>query len=98
MALHAAALGLIEIMASQDNNVTATFDAVKAFNSFQYPRQYVEIGVYLKSKNVDFNAVPSAAILSYNASSAGGISSIENYLEANNLTQSSSGSSSCCGA
>lgn len=94
----AAALGLIELMASQGNNMTATFNAVRAFNSFQYPQQYIDIGVYLESKGVSFDSVPAAAVLSFNASSASGISNLKNYLKTDGLTPSPNGGGSSCSA
>lgn len=94
----AAALGLIELMASQGNNATTIFDGVRAFSSFQFPQQYMEIGVFLAARGTSFDAVPAAAVMDANVSSAAGIANISNYLKANNVTLGSGSGKSGCGA
>jgi hypothetical protein len=89
----AAALGLIELMASQGNDLNATFEAVKEFNSFQFTQQYVEEGVFFASQGVGWNEVPASTVVNYNFSSATGSGYVMQYLQKYNLLSTSAGSS-----
>ena len=94
----AAALGLIELMASQGNDINSTFEAVRDFNSFQFTQQYVEEGVYFASQGVDWNSVPASTVVNYNFSSATGSGYVMQYLQKYNLLSqpaSSSGGAGC---
>ncbi|MCL5011288.1 MAG: hypothetical protein M1594_00090 [Candidatus Marsarchaeota archaeon] len=94
----AAALGLIELMASQGNDINSTFEAVKDFNSYQFTQQYVEEGVYFASQGADWNSVPASTVVNYNFSSATGSGYVMQYLQKYNLLSqpaSSSGDASC---
>ncbi len=95
----AAALGLIEIMASQGNSLNATFEAVRDFNSFQFTQQYMEEAVFFASQGQDWNAVPASTVVNYNFSSATGSSYVMQYIQKFGLVQSqgASGSSASCG-
>lgn len=81
----AAALGLIELMASQGNNATAIFKAVEEFNSFQFRQQYVEIAIYLKSEGLDFDAVPASQVVGSDFSSAAGFANVHGYINEQGL-------------
>ncbi len=95
----AAALALIEIMASQGNGINATFAAVKDFNSLYFTQQYLYDAIYLKSKGISWDNASPSLVTGYNFSSYSGSSSIQQYVQ-KNLIQKAGGSSviASCGA
>ncbi len=90
----AAALALVELMASQGNGLNATFEAVKDFNSFQFTQQYVATAIFFASQGVDWNSVPASSVVGYNFSSATGDGYVMQYLQKYNILPTSSASSS----
>ena len=70
--LGAAALGLIEIMASQGASRQEIYSALEEFNSLQFPQQYTLTAVSLASRGIAWSSVDPAVILGRNLSSASG--------------------------
>ncbi len=95
----AAQLALIELMASQGRNQTQIYNALKDFNSFYYPQQYLEAAIFFNStQGKAWNGVAAKQLLSYNFSSASGYSALHRLLLSNNLLPSVSGApGSSCG-
>lgn len=94
----AAALALVEIMASQGNGINATFTAVKDFNSLYFTQQYLYDAVYFASKGIAWNNVPPALITGFNFSSATGTYNIQQYVQKNLTKTVSGGAFPSCGA
>ncbi|MEK7123628.1 MAG: hypothetical protein AAB851_01910 [Patescibacteria group bacterium] len=69
----AALLALIELGASQGLSKEELFDVGVKFNSFWFPRQYIETALYFKIlKNIDWEDADPEEIMSEKYSSAGG--------------------------
>lgn len=69
----AALLALIELGASQGLSKEELFDIGVKFNSFWFPRQYIETALYFKIlKNIDWEDANPEEIMSEKYSSAGG--------------------------
>ena len=95
----AAALGLIELLASQGANQTQMFSAVRYFYQYQFPQQYAEIAAYFDSQGMNYSQVNSGVVMGFNFSSYSGFSNVNQYLQKNGILQQLSGSSSAsCGA
>lgn len=94
----AAALGLIELMASQGSNQSAIFKSVEDFNVMEFPGQYITIAKYLKMKGSSWNATPASTVLSSNFSSALGFSQVQAYVSAHQNGGQPAGGGSRCGA
>jgi len=94
----AAALGLIELMASQGANSTAIFNALKEFNSFEFPQQYLDVAVYLQETGSSFNSVPASLIMSANMSSASAAGRIQSYISRHGANQQQADGGGACGA
>lgn len=77
----AAALALVEIMASQGNGVNATFTAVKDFNSLYFTQQYIYDAIYLASQGTSWNNVSPSIVTGYNFSSYSGASKVQQYVQ-----------------
>ncbi len=95
----AAQLGLIELMASGGANASQIYGALKDFNSFYYPEQYVEDAVFLNyTRGKAWGQIPGNQILGYNFSSASGHSAIHQYLlSSNTITGATGTGGSRCG-
>ena len=95
----AAALGLIELLASQGANQTQMFSAVQYFYQYQFPQQYAEIAAYFDSQGMNYSHVNSSTVMGFNFSSYSGFSNVNQYLQKNGILQQLSGSSGAsCGA
>ena len=94
----AAALGLIELLASQGANQSQIFTAVKYFNQYQFPQQYSEIAAYFDSHGKNYSQVSSNEVMGYNFSSLSGYENAHQYLIKNGILAPPSGSSASCGA
>ena len=88
----AAQLGLIELMASQGKNQTQIYDALKEFNSFYYPQQYLDVAILFSyTQNKAWDEVPANVVLGYNFSSASGYYEVYNVLSNDNVLPKVSG-------
>lgn len=94
----AAALGLIELLASQGANQSQIFTAVKYFNQYQFPQQYAEIAAYFDSQGKNYSQVNSSEVMGYSFSSYSGYANAHQYLIKNGILAPPSGSSASCGA
>ena len=95
----AAALGLIELLASQGANQTQMFSAVQYFYQYQFPQQFAEIAAYFDSQGMNYSQVNSSTVMGFNFSSYSGFSNVNQYLQKNGILQQLSGSSGAsCGA
>ncbi len=90
----AAQLGLIELMVSQGRSTTEIYNALKEFNSFYYPQQYLDMAVLLNAtQNKTWAEVAATLILGYNFSSASGSYAVQKQLMASNITIGTGGGS-----
>lgn len=94
----AAALGLIELLASQGANQSQIFSAVKYFNQYQFPQQYSEIAAYFDSQGKNYSQVNSSEVIGYSFSSYSGYSTAHQYLIKNGILAQPTGSNASCGA
>ncbi len=94
----AAALGLIELMASQGASMQGIFAAVEDFSVLQFPQQYVYAAAYLAAKNISWRSADPQTVMGYNYSSATGASEIAQYLQANRLLPPQTSGGSSCGS
>lgn len=94
----AAQLGLIELMASQGKNAAQIYNALKEFNAFYFPQQYLDVAVFFNyTQNKTWGEVPANEVLGYNFSSASGYQKVYEALANDNaLPQASSGSGGSC--
>lgn len=90
----AAQLGLIELMASQGKNQTQIYDALKEFNSFYYPQQYLNVAIFFSyTQNKAWDEVPANVVLGYSFSSASGYYGVYNVLSNDSVLPEASGRS-----
>jgi hypothetical protein len=76
-----AAVGLIELMASQGFNSTTIFGALKQFESFYFPQAFIYESVYFYASQGDsWTQVPAEQALSYYYSSRTGAVIMQQYL------------------
>ncbi len=94
----AAALGLIELLASQGANQGQIFSAVRYFNQYQFPQQYSEIAAYFDSQRQNYSQVNSSKVMSYSFSSLSGYYAVHQYLLKNGVLAQSSRGNAACGA
>ncbi len=100
----AAQLGLIELMTSQGSNSSEIYSALKDFNSFYYPQQYLNISILFNvTQGEAWNEAPAQEVVGYNLSSASGTSTVSlavsKYVQAAGASAVSAGSQvSACGA
>lgn len=85
-----AALGLIELMASQDFSEREIYDAVLAFNSYWFSQTYMELAYYFATQeNTDWENVDPRRVLSADFSSAAGYGEVKKKIgNVPGLTQS----------
>ncbi|MDE1851633.1 MAG: hypothetical protein KGH69_03015 [Candidatus Micrarchaeota archaeon] len=89
----AAALGLIELMASQGASEQSIFSALENFNSIQFPQQYTYLAAYSEMHGAEWKSVDPSIAMSYNYSSAAGAASALQYLRENGLAPAAGGTS-----
>jgi len=78
------ALGLVELMASQDFTKQEIFDTFVKFNSFWFPETYVKNALYFKLvKGKNWNEVNKETVAGKDYSSLGGAYKVKNYLKTN---------------
>lgn len=95
----AAALAIVELMASQGASAQQIFKAIEEFNSIQFTPQYVLIAAYFASKNISWPNADPQTVMGANYSSLSGFISVDKYLSANKLLPSGlNGGSQSCGA
>ncbi len=94
----AAALGLVELLASQNANQSQMFDAVKYFYQYQFPQQYTEIAAYFDSHGENYSQVNSSEVMGYSFSSYSGFSNVNQYLIKNGILQQTTSGGASCGA
>ncbi len=94
----AAALGLIELLASQGANQTEIFSAVRDFNSFQFPQQYIEAAAYLESQGKSYNQTSPQELVGLNFSSITGFLKVNQYLANNGILKQLKSNSPSCSA
>lgn len=77
-----AALGLIELMASQGYTEDEMFDAFVKFNSFWFPSTYIQNAMYFKvTENQDWEDVDKETIAGQQFSSLSGSYAVKKYLQ-----------------
>lgn len=72
-----AALGLIELMVSQNISKNDIYKTVLAFNTYWFPQTYLDTAYYLKQNGRDYNSVSPQELLSKTFSSAMGYGVIQ---------------------
>jgi hypothetical protein len=94
-----AALALGEILAAQGAKAEEMFEALKYFNAFWFPRQYLELATYFRTQaGKSWKEIPAALLLSKDFSTASGWSRIHNRLASLNLLPAPKGQgNSGCG-
>ncbi|HIK00244.1 TPA: hypothetical protein H1016_01755 [archaeon] len=94
----AAALGLIELMASQGATEDDIFEALKIYNAYWFPQQYYENAIYFKlAEGKEWKDVDPKVVLGFNYSSASGWTQVSNYLRAQGIFKQVEGSGGQCG-
>ena len=94
----AAALGLAELLASQNATEEQIMEAVKAANGIWFSRQYLELAIYFKAtEGKDWKDVDPGVIVSQKYSSSTGWGKIHLKLLQMGLIQKASGNGSGCG-
>ncbi len=77
-----AALGLVELMASQGYSKEQIFDAFVKFNSYWFPSTYVQDAMYFKiTENKDWSNVDKELAASQQFSSVTGANAVKKYLQ-----------------
>ena len=71
-----AALGLIELMVSQNFSEDEIYKTVLAFNTYWFPQTYLDTALYLQKNGEDYSKIPPKKLLSKDFSSAEGASAI----------------------
>ena len=94
----AAALGLIELLASQGANESQMYGAVRDFYQYQFPQQYAEIAAYFDSQGMNYSQVNSSVVMGYSFSSYSGFSNVNQYLIKNGVLQQAASGGASCGA
>lgn len=93
-----AALGLAELMAASGSSTEEMFEALKYFNSYWFPQQYVDLALYFKIRDgLDWDEIDAKTLLSADYSSADGWGKVRNWLQSQNTTQDLSSSGGSCG-
>ncbi len=78
------ALGLVQLMASQDFNKEEIFDVFVKFNSFWFPETYIKSAIYFKViEEKNWNEVDKELISGVEYSSLKGSYKVKNYLKEN---------------
>ncbi len=92
-----ALLGLLALGASQGLTESELYHEAVAFNSFWFPQTYIETALYFKAvKNLDWNQVDPALIMSKDYSSASGWSAnVDQKVQQLGLLPQQSGGGSC---
>ncbi len=81
-----AALGLIELMASQGYSEQEMFDAFVKFNSFWFPATYIQDAIYFKlTENKDWSDVDDELVAGKQYSSLSGSYAVKQYLQNSGL-------------
>ena len=89
-----AALGLIELMASQGFGEDEIYQAVLAFNSYWFTQAYTDLAYYFATEEkIDWQEVDPKRVLAADFSSAGGYQAIKQKI--NNLPGASQSGASC---
>ncbi len=94
----AAALGLVELLASQNANQTQMFSAIKYFYQYQFPQQYIKIAAYFDLHGENYSQVNPSEVMSYGFSSYTGFSNVNQYLVKSGGLPQPSGTGAACGA
>lgn len=72
-----AALGLIELMVSQNISKDEIYKTVLAFNTYWFPQTYLDIAYHFKKNGEDYSKIPPKELLSKTFSSAMGYGVIQ---------------------
>lgn len=75
-----AALGLIELMVSQNFSESEIYKTVLAFNSYWFPQTYLDVSYHFAKSGKDWKNVPAKEILSKTFSSAMGYQAIKKQI------------------
>lgn len=93
-----AALGLGEIMAQSNASAEEMFEALKYFNAFWFPQQYLDLAKYFKIREgKDWNEVDARIIMGKDYSTASGWNRVKNWLASNNAVEKAPAKSGGCG-
>ena len=80
-----AALALGQIMAANGASADEMFEALKYFNAFWFPQQYIDLAKYFQIREgKDWDQVDPRVVMGKNYSTASGWSRVKNWLAANN--------------
>lgn len=93
-----ALLGVFELMASQDATVDEMFEAAKYFDTFWFPGQAYEVGLYFKVvEGQDFAEIDSRAFVSKEIFSGSGFQAVHQYLSSAGLLEAAPSGGGGCG-
>ncbi len=91
-----AALALGEIMASQGATAEEIFEALKYFNAFWFPQQYVDLAKYFKLRyNQDWEEVDPKVVLGKDYSTVSGWTRVRNWLSQQGAIEQVGGGRGC---
>jgi len=76
-----AALGLIELMVSQNFSKDEIYKTVLAFNTYWFPQTYLDTALYLQKNGEDYSKISPKKLLSKAFSSAEGASAVSEEVE-----------------
>ncbi len=76
-----AALGLAELMASQDANADEIFQALKDISPFWFPSQYHHLALYFESRDQEWEDVDPRLLMGKEHSSSEGFKQVSAWLE-----------------
>ncbi|MDE1846348.1 MAG: hypothetical protein KGH53_03660 [Candidatus Micrarchaeota archaeon] len=91
----AAALGIIELLASQGATQNQVLRAVEEFNQYQFPGQYGEIAAYFATQGENYTSINAGAIIGKNYSSLTGYLRVHQYLIQKGIIKQAAGGAAC---
>ena len=93
-----AALGLGEIMAENNASAEEMFEALKYFNAFWFPQQYLDLAKYFKIREgKDWDKVDARMVMGKDYSTASGWQRVKNWLASNNAVEKAPSKGGGCG-
>ena len=93
-----AMLGLLELMASQDDSVNEMFEAAKYVNAFWFPQQTLELAVLFKTvNNTEFARLDARQVVGPQLSSGSGFQAVHQWLAQNGKLDQAPGGGGSCG-
>ncbi len=94
-----AMLGLLELLASQNDSVSDMFTAAKYINAYWFPQQALETAIYFQAnRGVDFVDADARSVTSKDFFSGSGANEVHMSLQSHGLLPQSSGNGGSCGS